>query len=176
LLKRCYGDRQPGSPIVSFEDQRADFAGLPVHSREYNFPACGDVFGYALLKVTAAMDHVDLDFITRVVFWYYYCFAIVLGIVWLIVGLSPRIRLPERERRDRLRHLFLIGTNILGIIGFLTVLLHQRSLRYAITPNQIPYASELDHQPINVAMAIMLICAPMGLYMVWSSRQRPEPD
>jgi hypothetical protein len=40
LLKRCYFYWQPDSAIVSFEDQRADFAGLPVHSREYNFPAC----------------------------------------------------------------------------------------------------------------------------------------
>jgi hypothetical protein len=135
------------------------------------------VFGYALLKVTAAMGQVDLDFITRVTFWFYYgFFALVLGIFWLTMGLSPRIRLPEWERRYRLGHLFLSGANILGIMGVVAVVLHQRSLRYAITPNQIPYASLLDHQPINVAIAIMLICAPVGLFMVWSSRQRPEPD
>jgi hypothetical protein len=56
------------------------------------------------------------------------------------------------------------------------VFLNQRSLRNSIIPNQVPYASELDHQPLNVAMVIMLICAPIGLYMVSSSRQRPERD
>jgi hypothetical protein len=135
------------------------------------------VFGYALLSVTAAIGQADLDFILRVVFWFYYgFFAVVLGIIWLMVGLSPRIRLPKRERRYRLGHLILIGANILGIIGFLTVLLQQRSLRNSIIPNQVPYASELDRQALNVAMAIVLICAPIGLFMVLSSRQRSERD
>jgi len=134
------------------------------------------ICGYALLNVTAAMGQADLDFILRVTFWFYYgLFAVVLGIVWLVVRLFPQIRLPERERRYRLGHLILNGSNILGIIGFLTVLLHQRSLRNSIIPNQVPYASELDHQPLNVAMTIMLICAPIGLYMIWSAQQRAEP-
>lgn len=105
------------------------------------------------------------------IFWfYYYFFALLLGIVWLAKGLSPRIRNPERERRYRLGHLLLIGANILGILGILLLFFHHRSLGNEVA------ASEMNHQPINAAMAFMLICAPIGLYMIWSSRQRPEPD
>jgi hypothetical protein len=33
-----------------------------------------------------------------------------------------------------------------------------------------------DHQPLNLATAIVLICAPIGLFMVLSSRQRAGRD
>jgi hypothetical protein len=132
---------------------------------------------YALAGVITVILGQDPFSVLRYAFWfYYYLFAIVLGIVWINVGLSPAIRLPERERRYRLGHWLLSGTNIVGIVGLIATVLHQRSRYEPTTPDRLAHATEVFDRPIIVAMTIVLVCAPIGLFMIWSSRRRTEPD
>jgi heme/copper-type cytochrome/quinol oxidase subunit 2 len=132
---------------------------------------------YALAGVVAVIAGQNPFSVLRIAFWFYYfLFAIVLGIVWLVAGLSPRFPVSKREHRYRLGHWLLRCTNVVGIVGLIATFLDQRALHEAATPEQIAHASATFYRPIVITLTIVLVCAPMALYMVWSSRQRPEPD